>query len=178
MNQMIAVVKNPQDLKYALSSKGEIIFMHRPNIKHLKDQMEHIHKSGKKLFVYIDCAEGIGKDEYGVRYLKSLGVDGIISTQSKIIKFAKKIGIWGVHRFFIADLDSLKNAIDSTRSSKPDMIEILPGTVSKIIKYLKKELNIPIVAGGLIETKEEVIEAIVSGAGAVSTDKPALWEIW
>ena len=35
----------------------------------------------------------------------------------------------------------------------------------------------PIVAGGLIETKEEIAEAIISGAEAVSTGKKELWEI-
>lgn len=36
-------------------------------------------------------------------------------------------------------------------------------------------LDTPIVAGGLIETKEEIAEACNSGAIAVSTGRESLW---
>ena len=55
------------------------------------------------------------------------------------------------------------------------MIEIMPGILSKIIKKLKDELKTPIVAGGLIETKEEINEAISCGAAAISTGKQDFW---
>ena len=56
------------------------------------------------------------------------------------------------------------------------MIEIMPGTLSKVIKRLKKELNMPIVAGGLIESWEEINEAISCGATAISIGKREFWE--
>ena len=56
------------------------------------------------------------------------------------------------------------------------MIEIMPGTLSKIISRLKDELKTPIVAGGLIETKEEINEALSCGATAISTGKQEFWE--
>lgn len=55
------------------------------------------------------------------------------------------------------------------------MIEIMPGSVTKVISRLKEILDIPIIAGGLIETEEEAIEVIKSGAAAVSTGKITLW---
>ncbi len=178
MDKMIAVIKNMKELKYAIESKSNIIFILRPNIKNLKEQVHLIHESDKKIFVYIDLAEGIGKDEFGINYIKGLGVDGIISAHADIIKLARKIGMHTVQRFFIVDTDSIASTVDAAKSSRPDMIEIMPGTVSKIINSLEKELDMPIVAGGLIDTKEEIIEALASGARAVSTEKPALWEIW
>lgn len=51
------------------------------------------------------------------------------------------------------------------------MIEIMPGTLDKVIKKLKNEINIPIIAGGLIETQEEIKASLESGASAVSTGK-------
>ena len=55
------------------------------------------------------------------------------------------------------------------------MIELMPGTVTKVIKQIKAIFDTPIVAVGLIETKEEIDEAYASGAVAVSTGKVELW---
>ncbi|MBQ3075076.1 MAG: glycerol-3-phosphate responsive antiterminator, partial [Clostridia bacterium] len=38
-----------------------------------------------------------------------------------------------------------------------------------------KEVSVPLIAGGLIETKAEVMDALQSGAIAVSTGKEELW---
>jgi glycerol uptake operon antiterminator len=55
------------------------------------------------------------------------------------------------------------------------MIEIMPGVVPKALKILKQRLDIPIISGGLIDTKEEIIEALNAGAIAVSTSNKDLW---
>lgn len=66
--------------------------------------------------------------------------------------------------------------MDTVRVSKPDMIEIMPGVIYKIIRNLKEELNIPIIAGGLIETQAEIDQALKEGAFAVSTSKKSFWK--
>ena len=57
------------------------------------------------------------------------------------------------------------------------MLEIMPGVISKVITQLKKTVNIPIIAGGIIDNKTEIIEALKAGAAAVSTGKCELWNI-
>jgi glycerol uptake operon antiterminator len=57
------------------------------------------------------------------------------------------------------------------------MVEIMPGILPKVIKRLKAQLNMPIVAGGLIDSVDEVTELISSGASAVSTGKKEFWNI-
>ena len=146
-----------------------------PCIADIKRQTEMVHKAGKKLFIHLDLAMGIGKDEHGIRFVKEQGVDGIISTRTNIIKLAKKEKLFTVQRFFIVDSQSVYTAIESAGASRADMIEIMPGTVTKVIKRLKKELDLPIVTGGLIETTEEIEAAISSGASAVSTGKREFW---
>lgn len=173
--RIIAAARSHDDLVQATNSEVDIIFMLAPNIAELKSQAELIHKMGKKLFVHIDLAEGIGKDEYGIRFAKEQGVDGIISTRTNIIKLARKVGMFTVQRFFIVDSHSIDTSIETLKTSKADMIEIMPGTIAKVIKRFKTELEVPIVAGGLIETKEEIEEAIFCGATAVSTGKKELW---
>lgn len=174
--RVIAAVRNNIEFSDALSSDVEIIFMLETNIFEIKKQTDAAHKSGKKLFIHLDLTAGIGKDEDGIRFVKEQGVDGIISTRTNLIKAARKTGIFTVQRFFIVDSHSVRTTIDTAQSSKADMIEIMPGTISKVIKGLKTELDMPIVAGGLIRTKEEVCDALNSGAVAVSTGNKDLWK--
>ena len=157
--KIFAAVRDKADLATAINSDVEVIFMLAPNIADIKNQASAVHKAGKKLFIHLDLAEGIGKDEYGILFAKEQGVDGIISTRTNIIKMAKRAGVFTVQRFFIVDSHSIETTIDSAKASKADMIEIMPGTISKVIKNLKKELGMPIVAGGLIESQEEINEA-------------------
>jgi len=177
MKKIIAAVRSGDELKIAAESKVDTVFMLAPNISELKAQVELIHQKGKKIFIHIDLAEGIGKDEYGIKFVKEMGVDGIISTRTNLIKAARKNKIFTVQRFFMVDTHSVETSIEAAKASKADMIEIMPGIVAKIIKRLEAELPVPIVAGGLIETEEEINEAISCGAAAVSVGKAEFWEI-
>lgn len=55
------------------------------------------------------------------------------------------------------------------------MVEIMPGIMPEIIERLKIEIKIPIIAGGLISDKKDIIAALSAGADAVSTTKTGLW---
>ncbi len=173
--RIIAAVRSSDEFECALCEKTDIIFMLAPNISDIAHQAESAHKAGKKYFIHMDLAEGIGKDEHGIRFAKQNGADGIISTRTNIIKIARKLGLFTVQRFFIVDSHSIDTTVESALSSKADMIEIMPGTVSKVIVRLKEQLTMPIVAGGLIETYEEIEEAVSCGAAAISTGKKEFW---
>ena len=177
MSKVIAAVRNDEELAKTLSTDVEKIFVLSTNISQIKDEIEAVHMANKKIFVHIDLAEGIGKDEWGIKYLKELGVDGIISTRTSLIKSARKEGLFTVQRFFIVDSHSIMTTVESVKSSKADMIEIMPGTLPKVIKRLKGELGVSLVAGGLIETREEILSAIEAGAEAVSVGKKELWSV-
>ncbi len=80
-----------------------------------------------------------------------------------------------VQRFFIIDSHSTDTTIETAKNTKPDMIEIMPGIATKVISKLKETITVPIIAGGLIETKAEVETAVKCGATAVSTSNVKLW---
>lgn len=174
---IIAATRNNEEFERALNSKVNIIFMLTSNIIDIKKQAQSAHKSGKKIFIHLDFAEGIGKDEYGIRFAKEQGVDGIISTRANIIKLAKKENMFALQRFFIVDSQSINTTVETLKSSKANMIEIMPGNNPKAVKMLKDKVDVPIIAGGLIETEEETKEIIKSGAFAVSTGAQELWNI-
>ena len=51
----------------------------------------------------------------------------------------------------------------------------LPGVMPKIIRKLASEMEVPLIAGGLITDKEDVINALSAGALAVSTTLSDIW---
>ena len=174
-NKIIAAVRNYDELIGASGSDAKIVFCLNPNILSLEDTVNILHEAGKKCFIHLDLAEGIGKDKSGIEYLKTKGVDGIISTRTGTIKLARAMGLFTVQRFFIIDSRSVNTTIESWKTSKAQMIEIMPGNILKVIPRLKEVVEVPIIAGGLIETEEEAMEALRCGASAVSTGQKELW---
>ena len=174
---VIAAVRSEKDLDRALASDCELIFDLNPDLLTLNEKVSQVHKNGKKLFIHLDLATGIGKDKSGIKFAKQVGVDGIISTRVNIIKMAREAELFTVQRFFVVDSQSVDTTVEGLKASKADMIEVMPGTVSKIITALKKRVDVPIIAGGLIDTENEVKDALSAGAMAISTGKEALWSI-
>ena len=172
---IIAAVRNNEDFEIAIKSKVKIIFDLAPDIADIGDKIEKAHSAQKILFAHIDLASGIGKDKSGIEFLKNLGLDGILSTKASMIKLAKELGLKAVQRFFIIDSKSVTATVEGIKSTKADMIEVMPALVFRVVKRLKSEVDVPIIAGGLVETAEDVAEACKSGAFAVSTGKQDLW---
>ena len=174
-NKIIAATRSDSEFLAATESETSVIFDLDSDIMSLTKKLKKAHDQGKKVFIHIDLAAGIGKDESGIIFLKKMGVDGIISTKVNIIKLARETGLATVQRFFIVDSRSIHTTVESVRNSRPDMIEIMPATLGKVITRLSSELPIPIIAGGLIENVSEAKNAIDCGAAAVSTGQNTLW---
>ncbi len=172
----IAAVKTASELEAALQSGVSIIFMLAPNIMTLEKDIKRSHVANKKIFIHIDLAEGIGKDKSGIEFVKNMGVDGIISTRTNIIKIAHELGIFTVQRFFTVDSHSIYTTLEALKASRADMIEIMPGIAVKAIAMLKKKTDTPIIAGGLIDSEEEAQNAVKHGAFAISTSNKELWK--
>ncbi len=175
-HSVIAAVRTGEEFERALLSKAELIFDLGPDIFNLTRRIRAAHEHGKKLFVHLDLASGIGKDRSGVLFVKKAGADGIISTRVSTIKLAREQKIFTVQRFFIVDSQSVDTTIESCRISKPDMIEIMPGVIPKVIAKIKARLDIPVIAGGMIDSCEEIAVITQAGASAISTGNEALWQ--
>jgi len=175
LSPIIAAVRDDKDFESAINSPVSVIFALNANIMNLNDIILKAKKCDKNIFVHIDIADGIGKDAKGLSYISDCGVKGIISTRSGLIKVAKEIGLTTVQRFFMVDSRSLDTAYENIKQAKPDMVEIMPGIIPGVISEMKKKVSVPLIAGGLIETKDDVINAIRAGASGISTGKGQLW---
>ena len=98
-NPIIAAVRSNGDLAAALTAPPSVLFLLNANILTLRGQIESVHRCGKSVLVHMDLAEGLGKDGAGAAYLSQLGADGVISTRSSVIRFAKSYGLCAVQRF-------------------------------------------------------------------------------
>lgn len=174
-NPIIAGVRKESDFNLAVQSPVSAIFLLKSDVMTLRELINN--KQGKKVFVHIDMAEGVGKDKKGIELLKSMGVDGVITTKNHLVHYAKEQGLCTVQRFFIVDSAAIATAMESISNAKPDYAELLPGTLPKVIKTFVEQTKTEIISGGLIEDKKDVISALNAGACAVSTGKKELWNI-
>lgn len=176
-NPIIAAVKNEEQLNEALNSEAQIIFVLFGDVINIKEISKKILYKNKIGIIHIDLVEGFTNKEIVVKYIKEeTDFTGLISTKPQVIKIAKKYNLIGVQRVFIFDTLSLNN-VKNHMISECDAIEVLPGITPKVIKIISEYSKKPVVAGGLIETKEEVMQALNSGATCVSTTKKEIWNM-
>jgi glycerol uptake operon antiterminator len=178
INPIIAAVRNAEDMDAALRSDVTTIFLLNSDIFNLKSLVDTIQSRCKSAFIHIDFVEGLGNDHKAVEYLaKFIKADGIISTRGSLIRHAKDMGMFTIQRFFLIDSLSYKTTIKQVYTVKPDMIEVLPGVMPGVIQRICREVSIPVIAGGMIDTKQDIIEILKAGAMGASTGKPALWNL-
>ena len=178
VNPVIAAVRQEDDIEIAVASQATTIFLLHADIFNIKSLVDNIKSHGKSAFVHIDLLEGLGKDHKAIDYLGSvIKPDGIITTKSTHIKYAKDIGLFTIQRFFLVDSQSYDMTIKTARSVQPDMLEIMPAVMPGVIRRICRQVALPVIAGGLIDSKEEIMEALNAGAIGVSTGNKDLWEL-
>ncbi|MEG2287242.1 MAG: glycerol-3-phosphate responsive antiterminator [Ruthenibacterium sp.] len=173
---VVAAVKNDAGLRRCLMCESVIVFILYGTVNDIARIVSEAKQAGKVVFVHLDLLEGLAAKEAAVDFIaKTTRADGIISTKPALIRYAKHIGLATVQRFFVLDSLALENIRKADRQSEADFIEILPGLMPKIIRRLTAELQRPIIAGGLISDKEDVMTALSAGAVAVSTTCAEVW---
>lgn len=173
---IIAAINHSEKLDKALLSPCENLFLLTGNISDIEDTVKKIKLKGKGVYIHIDLIEGITKDIWGLKYLvDKVKPNGIITTKNNLVRFSKELDIFIIQRLFMLDSLSLDSGIKSIRESKPNAVELLPGIMPKVVKEMSRRSNIPIITGGLIRDKEDVINSLSSGAVAVSSSNEKVW---
>lgn len=176
-NPVIAAVKNNDELNLAVNSESEVIFVLYGSILDIEEISKKISDKNKIGIVHIDLIEGLASREVSLRFIKERTTfKGIVTTKQPIIKVAKALKLYVVYRMFIFDSLSFENAKKHI-FNESDAVEILPGVIPKVIESLAKIAKKPIIVGGLIDTKEEVIKALNAGATCVSTTDKSIWSM-
>jgi glycerol uptake operon antiterminator len=80
-----------------------------------------------------------------------------------------------IQRFFLIDHQSFEMAVRTVQSAKPDLVELMPAVMPQVIRRFLAAVAAPVIAGGLIASKEDILEILRAGALGASTGDPALW---
>ncbi|MDD3429535.1 MAG: glycerol-3-phosphate responsive antiterminator [Oscillospiraceae bacterium] len=176
---IIAAVKDTDGLSKALTTDCDVIFVLFGDIMTIPTLVNRIKEAGKMAFVHVDLIEGLVGREIAIDFLKAkTGADGIISTRPNQIKYAKAKGLLTVQRFFIIDSIALAGLQKQFDTAPPDLAEVLPGLMPQIIEKLANRYPAtPFIAGGLISTKADIMQALNAGAAAVSSTSPGVWQM-
>lgn len=176
-SQVIASIKDEKDITNAINSRCNICFLLCGNLLNIKDYIDVLKKNDKYVFIHLDFLEGLSNSKITIEYItKYLDPHGIITTKPNMVKYAKEAGLLSIQRIFLIDNNALSNGIKLTKKVRPDAVEVLPGILPKVIDKLTKEIPQPIIVGGLISNKTEILEALKAGALAASVSNPELWQ--
>ena len=175
---VIAAIRDVDDVDTALSRNIKCVFLLTGSILNIKYVVHCIKKAHKRAFVHLDLLEGISKDSEGTKYIvEEVRPDGVITTRSNLALSARSMGMFTIQRVFILDSLAVDTAVRTISQVEPDAVEVLPGVLTKTLKRIAQRVQTPLVAGGLIETQEEVKKALASGAVAISTTRKSLWDM-
>ena len=182
-NPVIAAVKSDAGLQAAVEMEEiQVIFVLYGDVCTIPEILgENESLPQRKAMVHIDLIAGLSAKEISVEFIaRQTRADGIITTKPALVRRAKELGIFAVLRFFVIDSLALKNIENlemQCGTSRPDFIEVLPGVMPKVLGRIAKVSRIPMIAGGLITEKEDVIAALSAGAIAVSSTNPDVWNL-
>lgn len=175
---VIASVKDDAGLRSVLRSECKTVFLLYGSVLTISSIVQVLKKHGKMVFVDVDLLEGFASKEIVVTYLKiHTAADGVLSSKAFMVKAAKDQGLLSIHRLFLIDSMSYQNARKQVKISKADCVEILPGCMPRVISWLLEDMTIPLIAGGLVCDKDDVVAALKAGATAVASSNQGVWSM-
>ena len=176
---VIAAVKDMEQLEECLTLDNIlVVFLLFGDLCSIADIVARGKDAGKIVLVHVDLIAGLSSSqEIAVDFLRqTTRADGIITTKPNFIRRARELKMFTVMRLFVIDSMALAG-ISKLESVKPDFIEVLPGVMPKTIRKIAQTTRIPLLAGGLIADKEDVVAALGAGAMAVSATSREVWRM-
>ena len=165
-NPVVAAVKDIEGLERCCEQEEiKVVFILFGDICSIGGIVQKVKNTGRFAMVHVDLVTGLGGKEVAADYVKQFtAADGIITTKPPLIKRGKELSLCTVLRYFLIDSMALVNIRNQQHMVRPDFIEVLPGLMPKVIRKICRTSRIPIIAGGLITDKEDVVAALSAGA--------------
>lgn len=173
---IIASVKDEDGLSRALKSECGVIFTLYGDLMNIGDILLRIKAAGKVAFAHIDLIEGLAPREVSVEYIAAhTRADGILSTKVPLIRCAAAHNLLAIQRYFLLDSMAFNHVERQFAAGAACAMEVLPGGMPKVIARVVERVHVPIITGGLIQDKEDVLGVLKAGATAVSSTNPEIW---
>ena len=176
ISPIITAVKDEQGLEKALKTESPVVLLLFGNICNITGLVDQVTYSGKIAIVHVDLIQGLSSKEVAEDLIhQNTWADGIISTKAPLVRHAMDLGMIGGQRTFLIDSMALETTKKQLLTFQPDFMELMPGVMPKILKTVRGYTEIPLVAGGLISDKKDILAAFDAGVDAVSTTREELW---
>lgn len=173
---IIAAVKDETGLEKCLTCDSSIIFVLYGDVCTIPDIVSRIKEAGKLALVHIDLIQGLSGKEITVDFIhKYTQADGIITTKPALVKRAAELKLFTVLRFFVIDSMAYDSIPRQLHSVKPDVIEILPALMPKVVSRICGLTKTLVITGGLVTDKEDVVSLLNAGAICVSSTNENVW---
>ncbi|UXR77476.1 MULTISPECIES: glycerol-3-phosphate responsive antiterminator [unclassified Staphylococcus] len=173
---ILPAIRSMKDLEKLVKTDYQTCVLLDTHIGHLQGVMQFMHQHQLQPYIHIDLIKGMSHDEFACEYIiQTYRPKGIVSTKMKVIKKAKALGVVTIFRVFIIDSHALERSIELIQRLEPDYVEVLPGIADKVIQQIQQETGAQVIAGGLINTEDEVMRAVKHGATHVTTRDRNLW---
>ena len=177
-NPIIAAVRDDGGLEACLREDVQVVFVLYGDLCSIAGIIGRIKAAGKLAIVHADLISGLSVKEISVDFLhRNTQADGIISTRANLIQRAKELQMMTILRVFLIDSMAYESIFKTMRAGKPDCIEILPALMPKVIQKLCKSSPIPVIAGGMVSEKEDIMALLQAGAVSVSSTNQDTWFI-
>jgi len=175
---IIAAIKDDDGLKKCITCESRVVFVLYGDIISIPSIVAKIKEAGKIAMVHADLISGLGSKEIAIDFLKKNTLaDGIITTKPNLIKRAKELELYTILRLFLIDSMAYENIERQVKAAKPDVIEVLPALMPKIVSKVCKLSPTPVIAGGLISEKEDIMNLLQAGVTSVSSTNDKIWFI-
>lgn len=173
---IIDAVKDDDGLQKCLTCDSRVIFILYGDICSISDIVNAVKSCGKIAMVHLDLITGLSSKEIAVDFLrKYTKADGIITTKPVLVKRARELGLYTVLRLFLIDSMAYENIDRQIKSARPDLIEVLPALMPKIVAKVCSISSIPVIAGGLVSDKEDVMALLQAGVISISSTNSEIW---
>ena len=174
---VLPAVKDEDALPRALRCESRVVFLLGGDLLSIRRWIDLTHEAGKQAAVHLDLVGGLAPREVAVDWLQQQGADGIISTRPHLIRRGRELGLLSVLRVFAIDSKAVGNLQKETEMVTPDVIEILPGTLPRVMRRLSKKSPSPFTAGGLMTNRGDIVPALRGGALGASPWDEELGEV-
>ncbi len=172
---VVPAVRGPDsDLDAALAGDHAAIFVLGGDIFKVLGRVSSESRR-PRVYVNVDLVGGIAADASGLRFL-ARRVEGIISTHRHVIELAKTSGLITIQRLFAIDSGAVERGLKLIRRAQPQFVEILPALAyPEIAAQYSEVLDLPVLAGGLLRSREDISTILEAGAVGVSASDQGLW---
>ncbi|MBC2368083.1 glycerol-3-phosphate responsive antiterminator [Listeria booriae] len=174
---IIPAAHNHRDVEKILNLDAEYMVMLETQVGQLKSLINLAASGGKKVLLHADLINGLKNDEYAVDFLcQEIRPAGIISTRGNVIIKAKQHKVIAIQRLFMLDSSAFTKGTALVQKVQPDFIELLPGILPTMVEQMTELLHIPVIAGGLITSQQQVDDILAAKATAITTSQKSLWK--